>query len=242
MLFYERVGTGPTVVFIHGFLGSSKIYDEIKQDLISTYDTIFIDFAGHGRSQEQTVDANIYAYAQQIVEVLQHENVTSSTWIGHSMGGYIVLAALEKQLAQIDKAVLAYSATNADNDEAKKKRLTSIEQIESEGNKAFVDSLIPNFFSKEAKQEHVELGRHIAYAASEDGLKTALLTMKDRPNQQQLVDTLDIPVLVIEGTEDKIVPSIETTNPNVKKVQTPTGHLGMIEEPAKFIDALRTFI
>ena len=242
MLHYERFGSGPTVVCIHGFLGSSKIYENIRKDLAANFDTILIDFAGHGNSRDVTVTPNIYAYAEQIAEVLQHENVASSTWIGHSMGGYIVLAALEKNIAVLDKAVLAYSSTSADSDDVKVKRDESIKKIDAEGKKAFVDAIIPNFFKKNTDTKKIETGRQIAYAASEEGLKTALLTMKGRPNQEALLNRLDIPVLIIEGTEDGVVPPIHTTNNNIMKVTTETGHLGMIEDPESFMRHLLKFI
>lgn len=242
MLHYERFGEGPTVVLLHGFLGSSKIYEEIKNDLGTFYDTILIDFAGHGHSDNVTVEPSIYAYAQQVVDILKHEKVSSATWLGHSMGGYIVLAALEKQLFPIEKAVLAYSSTTDDNEEAKAKRDASIEKIQHDGKQPFIDGVIPNFFRKNANPEHIERGRHIAYAASEEGLITALQTMKTRPHQQQLLDALTIPVLIIEGDEDGVVPTINTSNKHAQKESTPTGHLGMLEEPEQFMGHLKKFI
>ena len=158
------------------------------------------------------------------------------------MGGYIVLAALEKNIATIDKAVLAYSSTNADDNAVKKKRDAAIDKIETEGKEAFVDGVIPKFFKKNADTEHIETGRHIGYATSKLGLITALLTMKERPNQEDLLERLQLPILIIEGAEDGVVPPITTNNPRVKKVQTNTGHLGMIEDPEQFIYHLRSFI
>ena len=242
MLKYERIGNGPTVVFIHGFLGSSEIYSKAKKRLASQYDAIFIDFAGHGASQNENVEPTVYDYAEQIAEVLRHEQVKSSTWVGHSMGGYIVLAALEKQIAKIDKAVLAYSAVSADDAKAKEKRDAAIETIEQQGKEAFISSVIGNFFSNNATPQTVEGGRQIALQATNEGLKTALLTMKNRPSQQTLIDAVPIPVLVIEGTEDKVVSPIETSNPNVHKVTTTTGHLGMLENPDAFMKHLTLFI
>ncbi|MER2000271.1 MAG: alpha/beta hydrolase [Lysinibacillus sp.] len=242
MLNYERFGSGPTAVFIHGFLGSSKIYDSVRHELAAYYDTILIDFAGHGNSLTTEVEPNIYAYAQQIAEVLHHENVTSSTWIGHSMGGYIVLAALEKNIATIEKAVLAYSSVSADDDTAKKKRDASIEKIENEGKEAFVDGVIPNFFKNNTATKNIETACQIGYEASKKGLITALQTMKERPNQEDLLTRLKLPILIIEGSEDGVVPSITTNNPTVIKVQTNTGHLGMMEEPEQFMQHLKSFI
>ena len=93
MLHYKRLGAvdKPTLVYIHGFLGSSQIYKEHIQYLANKYDIIIIDFAGHGYSASLEVSPQIQAYVDQIEEVLIAEDVKNATWIGHSMGGYIVL-------------------------------------------------------------------------------------------------------------------------------------------------------
>lgn len=54
--------------------------------------------------------------------------------------------------------------------------------------------------------------------------------MKSRQNQRDLVDSTTTPILVIEGEQDEAVTPIETSNPNVMKLFTNTGHLGMLED------------
>lgn len=53
---------------------------------------ITIDLAGHGNS----ASLEVTGYVDQIEEILIAEGVKYATWIGYSMGGYIVLAAIKK--------------------------------------------------------------------------------------------------------------------------------------------------
>ena len=129
MLHYERQGTGEVLVLIHGFLGSRKVFDKVFGPLQENFDVIRIDLPGHGKSELQPEHQSVYEYAQAIAEVLKHEYVEEAYWLGHSMGGYILLAAIEKQLFPIKKAILAYSSEAADSEETKDKRDKQQEKI-----------------------------------------------------------------------------------------------------------------
>lgn len=244
MIHYNRYGKEgrPVLLYIHGFLGGEDIYKEHIELLKEDYYMIAVDFAGHGNSALVEVEPTIDGYLAQIEEVLKVEEVTKAIWVGHSMGGYIVLRALEKQLPSVSKAVLAYSSVEADDDKAKEKRDKQKETIKKHGVYHFVSSTLPAFFSEQVDEALIEKAINIGKAASELGLFTALDAMKSRKNQQQTIDTTEIPVLIIEGTHDQIVAPIETTNSNVEKVRTNTGHLGMMELPEPFTTHIIQFL
>lgn len=242
MLHYERQGSGEVLVLIHGFLGSRQVFDKVFGPLQENFDVIRIDFPGHGKSELQPEHQSVYDYAQEIVEVLKHEYVEEAYWLGHSMGGYILLAALEKELHPIKKAILAYSSETADSEETKDKRDKQQAKIRENGSKAFVDEALPGFFSQHAQQNDIQFAKEVAYEATEAGLIAALGAMKTRNDQHKLIEETDTPILVLQGKHDKVVPPIETANPLVKKVVTDTGHLGMLEDPEAFVKAVIAFL
>ncbi|MFC7686851.1 alpha/beta fold hydrolase [Ureibacillus sp. GCM10028918] len=242
MLSYIRKGTGETLVLVHGFLGAKEIFSSVMEDLTEEYDVIAVDLPGHGTSQIEKKSYSVYDYANEIAEVLRHENVSDASWLGHSLGGYIVLAALEKNIAPINKAILAYSSDVSDTEEQIEKRTNQQSEIPEIGVKQFVDQIIDAFFSNNAKKESIVFARNIAYQASEEGLILALEAMKSRSNQRDLTEQLTIPVLIIEGSQDKIVKPIENKNPNIQKIATNTAHLGMLEDPQSFLKAIHHFM
>lgn len=241
MLDYSRKGAGEIVVLVHGFLGAKEIFNDVMPSLTDAYDVIAVDLPGHGLSEVEKGNYSIYDYVDAIVEVLTHEGVKEATWLGHSMGGYIVLAALEKNIP-MNRAILAYLTDLADSEEQKEKRTQQQQQIAEVGVKTFVDSIIENFFGKNAENDKIDIARKIAYQATQEGLTIALEAMKNRPNQHQLLEKIDKPILIIEGSEDKVVSPIETTNLMVQKVITNTGHLGMLENPESFVKSIHQFI
>lgn len=242
MLNYVRKGAGEAIVLVHGFLGAKEVFGDVMEDLSSHYDVVAVDLPGHGLSKLEKDRYTVYEYARAVSEVLQHEGITEATWLGHSLGGYIVLAALEGDIAPIKRAILAYSYHGADKEEQREKRTKQQKQISEIGVEPFVDQIIGAFFSDSAKEEQIQFARQIGHRASEKGLIVALEAMKTRPNQQNFVDNTTTPILVIEGSEDGIVQPIQTKNENVQKVITKTGHLGMLEDPKSFTEGVKQFM
>ena len=243
MLHYERKGSGDdTLIIIHGFLGGSKIFDKVIDDLQKNHEIIIVDLPGHGKSPLEKESYTVYDYAQEIADLLTHEKIANATWLGHSMGGYIVLAALEKKMAKIDKAILVHSTDCADSTDTMKKREEQIESIQQNGVQPFVDNSIANFFGTNALQEDIELARQIGYESTAEGLVAALQAMKQRPDQQQLLADISTPILIIEGKDDQVVPPIETKNIAVQKLITNSGHLCMLEDEKAFLKAIKQFL
>ena len=243
MLHYERKGSGDdTLVIIHGFLGSSTIFEKVIDHLQEHHEIIIVDLPGHGKSAVEKESYTVYDYAQAVADVLAHEKIANAAWLGHSMGGYIVLAALEKKMAKIDKVILAYSTASPDSAEAMKKREEQIMSIQQNGVQSFVDNSIAKFFGKNALPQDIELARQIAYEATEEGLIVALQAMKQRPDQRKLITEVSTPILIIEGKDDQVVPPIETENIAVQKFVTNTGHLGMLEDKEAFLKAIKQFL
>lgn len=242
MLNYVRQGSGEPLVLVHGFLGSKDVFDEAAAALSKRYDVIQVELPGHGDSAVEKEHYTVYDYADAVVEVLKHEGIDEVNWLGHSLGGYITLAALETKRFPIKRAILAYSSASPDNDEAKAKRDKQAADIRENGVDAYVDGSIANFLAPNAQQAHIDKARAIGKRATAEGLTKALEAMKTRPDQRTLIDELTLPVLVLQGSEDKAVIPIETNNRHIQKVITNTGHLGMIEDTNAFVEAIIEFL
>lgn len=242
MLHYKRAGQGEVLVFIHGFLGGIQIFDKVMESLEKNFDIIAIDLPGHGESEVELESYSMVDYANAIIEVLVHEDVHEAYWLGHSMGGYITLAALAEEMFAIKAAVLAYSSATPDDEEAVAKRRAQQEEIRETGAGPFIDGVIHNFLAPEANTDDILYAKEVANEASDDGLVLALEAMIGRVDQRAFLDEVTTPILVIEGQQDKAVKPINTANRHVQKVLTNTGHLGMLEDPNAFIKAVLDFL
>ena len=242
MLHYERQGSGKTIVLIHGFLGSSALFKALTDDLSLHFDVITVDLPGHGKSPIEFETYTVEAYAKEIVDVLKSEKIEKACWLGHSLGGYITLAALANQLFPIPKAILLHSAVNADSEEVKKKRTSQQQAIKKNGVRAFVDDVIPNFLAPNSSTQLINKVKEIASEATVEGLVAALESMKARPERQTFINETTTPILVIEGRHDKVVPKIETSNAHISKAVVDSGHLGMVEDLDGVLQAIYSYL
>jgi non-heme chloroperoxidase len=87
-IFYKDWGTGPTVVFSHGWPLSADAWDAQMLFLGQRgYRVVAHDRRGHGRS-EQTWTGNEYdTFADDLAALLEKLDMNEVTLVGHSMGG-----------------------------------------------------------------------------------------------------------------------------------------------------------
>lgn len=239
LLAYKKQGTGPAIVFVHGFLSGGHSFDFIIEDLAATHTVYVVDLPGIGESQIEKSDYQVEDYAKEVAEVLEQEGVDEAVWVGHSMGGYVALAAVDEKIAPVSQLVLLFSSDLADGEEAREKREKQKGEIREKGVDVFVDSMIENFFPEGSSEESIDYMRKVAKYATPEGMVYQLTAMQQRPERTTVITEGVIPVAIIEGTNDSIMKPIETDGPNVQKVRIPTGHMGMVEKPALVIDAIR---
>ena len=112
-IYYQIQGSGPVLVLLHGFLEASFIWDGFVDLLSKSHQVVTIDLLGHGKT---TVSAPIFTMevqAEMVHEVMKKENITQAHLVGHSMGGYIALAFLEKFPEMVQKITLLNSTSIA---------------------------------------------------------------------------------------------------------------------------------
>lgn len=90
---YEREGSGPALVLLHGAAQDNSVWYEVSATLSSRFDVIAIDQPGHGKSQlwNGSPLTDVADFAAVIPRVLDVLGVTSAGVVGHSLGGAIAL-------------------------------------------------------------------------------------------------------------------------------------------------------
>jgi non-heme chloroperoxidase len=87
-IFYRDWGSGPPVVFSHGWPLTGDAWGYQMLFLVSKgYRCIAHDRRGHGRSSQPSNGNDMDNYADDLAELLEALDVTGATLIGHSTGG-----------------------------------------------------------------------------------------------------------------------------------------------------------
>jgi pimeloyl-ACP methyl ester carboxylesterase len=203
------------------------------------------DLPGFGKNPPLlTTKPSLEAYADFIARELQnngHEQVVAA---GMSMGGYVALAFAEKYPKMISGLGLISTQSAADTPEVKEGRKKSIEKIREAGVQVVIDTLVPKMFSDRANAAIREYLKEGATRAGVEGLCWALEAMAARPDRTSLLKSLSYPILILHGTDDKIVP-FEKARELAEVCQVPlfvevpgAGHATPLEAPERVASGL----
>lgn len=250
-LFIESNGSGQALVLVHGFCEDHRIWQTIVPQLAGKHRVITVDMPGFGKSEldeEQEINT-LEQMADRLQETLKKEGVEKCALIGHSMGGYLTLAFAEKYPEMLNGIGLFHSTAYADDDEKKANRLKQADFVKNNGVEPFVKTLIPTLFSSEHDyKSQTEASLQMAKECSAAGIINALKAMRQRPERLNILKQLQVPALFIAGKYDGVVPvekvSYQASLPLRAQFELfdKSGHMGMVEEPARSIEAINLFM
>jgi pimeloyl-ACP methyl ester carboxylesterase len=200
---------GYTIVFLHGYLESSVIWDSLAKELEEEYFVVCIDLPGHGKSYTISDDPSLEKFGEAVISVLNSLEVKNFQLVGHSMGGYLALSMLENYPKRIQSLVLFHSHCFADSDEKKLNREREIELVLNGKKESLFNISIPRLYSNdnlETFSVEVEKSLQIALTTSDMGVVSALKAMKGRPDRSEILAKAKVPVLLIGGRKDNLIP------------------------------------
>lgn len=127
-IYYRITGDGKPVVLVHGFGEEGNVWENQfspcsyspgeKTASKAAFTYIIPDLPGTGQS-EAINDMSIEGMAEVLHAILLEENIGCCPVIGHSMGGYITLAFVEKYRNHVSGFGLVHSSAFADSEEKK---------------------------------------------------------------------------------------------------------------------------
>ncbi|WP_046226087.1 alpha/beta fold hydrolase [Paenibacillus dauci] len=249
LLYFTDTGAGEPLVLLHGFMGSSAYWDEVVPELSRTYRCIVPDLRGHGRSPAPEGAYRIEQMAEDIIRLLDHLNLNKVTVLGHSMGGYVALVLAEQYADYLNAWGLVHSTGYEDSPEAREKRLQTVSKINSEGVAAFVDGFIEGLFAPDSVTElpqAVQKAREIGYHTPPQGACGAAMAMRERPDRRSVIASSILPVLLVAGENDHVVPAERLFTAEGEQITSVTipgaGHMSMLEAPEELIAVINKFI
>ncbi|MFN5635378.1 MAG: alpha/beta fold hydrolase [Flavobacteriia bacterium] len=235
LLWSRTEGTGRTVVFLHGFMESSNMWDHLSLNDL-TYKKVFIDLPGHGNSPLLTGegDPSIAEMAAHVIATLEDLNITDFDVVGHSMGGYVALE-LKKREIGCRRVILLNSNFWEDSVEKKRDRVR-VADLALKAKDLLIHQAIPGlFFRKDHDIEHIQFLINEAKKMLPESIAYSALAMRNRMDCSSLLSTLPNDFLVLHGAHDPLV-SMETMHQKmadlpVKWLAVPqAGHMAFIEQ------------
>lgn len=243
-IFYETYGKGPAIVLLHGFLESSPMWESLIPKISENNMVISVDFPGMGKSGVISEIHSMELMADAVISILDHLEINSATFIGHSMGGYVVLAITEKYEKNVEKIVLLNSTSVGDSEEKKEIRNRAVRLVEK-NRKAFIRMAIGNWAGENSRElfaSEIENLKNQAYLFPIKGITAALKGMRDREDRTNVLTKFPGPKFMLLGEDDPIIPLqenielAEKAGVDVKVIKG--GHMSTIENKV----ALENFV
>jgi pimeloyl-ACP methyl ester carboxylesterase len=244
VLRYSRSGSGaPTLLLIPGVLCTQRLWDRARPLLERFHDVITVDLPGVAGGDLPDGAVDLTDYADLVCEVLDAEGVERCAWVGHSLGGYVLAAALEDHAGRISHAVLAYSTPAADDDKARAGREKGIAMVGQDGVAEYARRQMPKTFRGDARAQDVGAALRQAGDWPAAAVVRTLAAMRDRPDRTRLLlEHTELPVLLVQGDDDPAVDALDPQERHVTRIVTDTAHMGVLTDPHTFAGIVHGWI
>jgi len=245
-------GSGDAIVLIHGFPLTREIWNAQSSELAQTHRVIRPDLRGMGRSSAPNGPYLMETLAGDLAAMLDGLSIDRAAIVGHSLGGFVALAFARMYTERVTRLGLVCSRLAADSPEIAGFRNDLADRLERENSiEPAVESYIPRLFSDASLQGDsnvIERARAIVRTNSPRGAAAMLRGMAQRADSYDIAADLAMPVLIVAGAGDKVVPLTEAQEmaaafPAARlAVMESSGHLPMLEEPAALTAELAAFL
>lgn len=260
---YVQEGAGPVLLLVHGMAGSYLNWERVIEPLAQRYTVVAPDLPGHGSSAPGGGDYSIGALATELRDLLAVLGHDSATFVGHSLGGGIVMQAAY-QFPELTERLVLVSSGGLGLEVSPVLRAAALP-----GSGLFIAAT-----AKTASRAGGAVGRGLAavgwrptadlaevargYASLADAdrrnafLGTVRSVINSHGQSVNASDRLylaqDIPVLLVWGDRDPIIPvehgrrAHEAMPGSRLEVFAGVGHVPPAEAPERFVAVLERFL
>ena len=217
-LYYEDHGTGTPVVLIHGYPLSSRAWDKQVPVLLEAgHRVITYDRRGFGGSSQPASGYDYDTFAADLDTVLAKLDLTDVTLVGHSMGtGEVTRYLGTYGPARVTRGVLVspippFLLHTGDNPEGLPGSLfDGFVQAAGSDTPAWMKGFLDNFYNMDVlggtlvSDQAFQASWNVATAASAAAAVACIPTWET--DFRADLDKIDVPMLVIQGDADRILP------------------------------------
>ncbi|QDU54866.1 alpha/beta fold hydrolase [Aeoliella mucimassa] len=249
-------GSGPPVLFVHGFPLNHQMWRCQLDALASDYRVIAPDLRGFGKSDIASISSKtgveMSEFADDLALLLDRLEVAEPvTLVGFSMGGYIGWQFFKQYRQRLAAMVLCDTKAAADTPQAREIRYRMAEGVEGWGSSHVAMLMTSKLFGPQTLASNQPLVDEVTEMISSTNpvtIAAAQRGMAHRDDSTDLLPTLDLPTLYLCGRDDQISPPDEMqamadATPGATYVEIPSaGHMSPMENPTAVNEALRSFL
>lgn len=246
-LYYETAGKGSPLVFIHGGLVDSRLWDEPFKEFAKRYRVVRYDLRGFGTS---AAAPEPFSHIEDLAALLNFLKIERATLVGLSLGGIIAADFALEHPQRVERLVLVGPGLRGDRQPPDQQSQAAWGAV-SEGAEAFVKAMmqtslyaaVPAGTPAHTRLRQIMLDNF----KSVPTLRAGFLKYPEPPTIERL-GQLPAPTLVIIGSKDapalqNIADTLQRGIPGARKVVIEdASHHPPVEKPKEFNQVLLAFI
>ncbi|MEP6675533.1 MAG: alpha/beta fold hydrolase [Ferruginibacter sp.] len=186
------------LILLHAAVGSKAQLASLASRLENDFDIHLLDLPGHGGRNIEATDFSFHVFSKDVVDYMEREKIANASIFGYSMGGYVGLYTAIHFPEKISKLICFATKFHWDKTIAEKE-IKMLDPVK-------IEEKIPDF-ARLLKERHTP----------QDWKKLLEYTSRlliSNGNEPAINSTdyalINIPVLLMSGDSDKMIPAEET--------------------------------
>lgn len=244
-LFYLEQGKGIPAIFLHGYPLDHRIWLPVFPHLSKNIHIVAPDLRGHGRSPAPEGVYSMGLMVEDVIRLLDHLKIEKAVIAGHSMGGYVTFKFWQLHPDRTLGLVLVATRANADTEERRLDRQQTADEVLEIGTSKVINTMLLKLTKKTDLYPQI---KEIMEGITPQGIAGILRGIADRENAFPWLEKIKVPVVVIAGKEDQLIPVKESTEmakklPNaILELIDHAGHLPMLEDPQRVAGCINNLV
>lgn len=250
-LAFDEAGDGPPLVMLHGFLADRRLWRAQADALVDSYRVVLPDMRGHGESGPSPPGVGFEDLVADVVAILDELEIREAVWAGLSIGGMIALRGALWEPERVRALVLV--DTDAGSESLGNRiryralglaaRLVGLRPL-----RGAIARLMFGGTSLSERPELVATWRERLVRVDLPSALAILGPLVGRDSLMQEVADIEVPALVLVGSEDTTLPPdrSEQLARSLRHARFRTipkaGHVSTVERPEAVTEAMREFL
>ena len=246
-IFTEDTGSGIPLVLVHGFLGSSDMWEPQINFFKDNFRVIAPALPGFGNSSNINSCNSIECMAKTILDLLEKKEIKNFNLLGHSMGGMIVQEMAKIAGEKILK-LICYGTGPRGNIPGRFETIDqSRKKLRINGLKDTAYRIAKTWFKEEEKAKYFYLCEEAGKQTSIEAMDNGLVAMKNWDGVENLKNIKN-ETLIVWGDQDKAYNfnQVETLNSSIPncdlKIIRGCSHNVHLENPDEFNTVVEKFL
>lgn len=253
-LYYEEHGKGEeTIVFSHGLLWSSAMFQPQIEALKEHYRCIAYDHRGQGKSEVTPSGYDMETLYEDAVALIQALNAAPCHFVGLSMGGFVGMRIAIRRPELLRSLILIETTAGPEKPENKRKYAMLNFIARWFGLEVVADRVMPIMFGQKFMTDPQRAAlraewRKRLVSNHRIGITRAVRGVIERQGVEDQLSKIKVPTLILVGDQDTATPpelsrKMQAAIAGSELVIIPgAGHSSTIEEPEAVTEAIQRFL